>query len=226
MAGATIDGATSAKKPKTKIATNEGADDDDEASPTKAPLKKRGKAIKAEPADAEGGDADEDEEATPVKAAPKKRGKAAIKVEPAEAEAGDADTEATPAAESPKKGRTKKATGLSNTTEANGDAANNIAATTEVPTTTPKRKRGPNKPKDPNATPAKRAKKGAINNDNNAANAQPHANQNGSIFGGDANVKMEEDDQEDGDDRPLDASEQKMADDTLFGIYTSEEPAV
>ena len=237
MGGATLEGAILAKKPKAKAATNGDADDDDEATPTKAAPKKRGKAIKVESADAEGGgDADEDEEATPVKAAPKKRTKA-VKIEAADVEGGDADTEATPAAESPKKGRTKKATGVSNNTEANGDAANNNAATTEVVTTTtttaPKRKRGPNKPKDPNATPAKRAKKGANNNNNNgaaqndneAANGQLHANQNGSIFGGDADVKMEEEDQEEGDDRPLDAEEQKMADDTLFGIYTSGEPA-
>lgn len=197
---------TSAKKTKAKVATNGDADEDHEATPTtKAAPKKRTKAIKTETADAEGGDDDQDDEATPVKAAPKKRGKAAIKTEPADAEGGDADTEVTPSAESPQKA-------------------------------TPKRKRGPNKPKDPNATPAKRAKKGAnngastgtngaIENDNDAGNAQLHANQNGSIFGGDANVKEEEDDQEEGDDRPLDAEEQKMADDTLFGVYTTEETA-
>ena len=202
MGGATLDGAIPAKKPKTKVATNGDAEDDDEPAPTKAAPKKRTKAIKAEPADAEGGDADEDEQATTVKAAPKKRGKAAIKAEPVDAEGGDADTEVTPSAESPKKA-------------------------------TPKRKRGPNKPKDPNAPPAKRGKKGAANtnnnsaveNENGAASAQLHANQNGSIFGGDANVEMEVDDQEDGDDRPFDAEEQKLADDTLFGINTYEETA-
>lgn len=87
---------------------------------------------------------------------------------------GDADTEVTPNAESPKKA-------------------------------TPKRKRGPNKPKDPNAPPAaKRGKKGGaaadkknddnggaaeVENDNDAADAQLNYGENGSIFGGDAEVK-------------------------------------
>lgn len=210
------------------------------AAPT--PKKAKGKA-------AANGDADDDDEATPSKAAPKKRGKA-IKTELADAEGGDADTEVTPGAESPKKGRAKKRTGPSKN-DANGDtptkattnedATNDTAATgitTPTPTPTPKRKRGPSKPKDPNATPTKRAKKnanakvttsadGAAADDNNdAANTQLHGvetvaqtNGEGSIFGGDANVKEEE---QEGDDRCFDAEEQKMAEDELFNIYTTE----
>lgn len=180
----------------------------------------------------------------PTKVAPKKRAKA-IKTEPVDAEAGDADTEATPSAESPKKGRAKKTTGAAANTEANDDATakattngdtTNDAAATEVTAPTPKRKRGPNKPKDPNATPTKRAKKGAnagatAGADGDAANDQLHGdettaqtNGEGSIFGGDANVK-EEEGEEEGDDRPFDAEEQKMADDALFNTYTTEENA-
>ena len=201
--GATVDAATAATNPK----------------------KGKGKA-------ATNGDADVDDEATPAKAAPKQRSKA-IKKEPVDAEGGDADTEVTPSAESPKKGRTKKATAPANT-DTVGDATNGAAAT-EVITQTPKRKRGPNKPKDPNATRNKRAKKGAnaaattstddaIEND--AANTQLHGDEaaaqskgESSLFGADANAKKEE---EEGDDRSFNADEQKMADATLFDIYTTE----
>lgn len=211
IAGATIDGgaaATAPKKAKGKAANPENEDDNETAS---------------------------------TKAAPKKRGKT-IKTEPVDAEAGDADTEATPAAESPKKGRAKKATGAAvvkaeanDETPAkattNGDTTNEAAAT-EVITPTPKRKRGPNKPKDPNATPAKRAKKGAnagaaAGADGDAANAQLHGaqtNEEGSIFGGDENAKEEDEDQG-RDDRLQNAEEQQMADDALFNTYTTEEQA-
>ena len=182
----------------------------DAASTTNTPKKGKAKA-------AANADADDDDEATPTKAAPKKRGKA-IKTEPTDAEGGDADTEITPGAESPKKARAKKATAASKT-EVNGDGANDTAAT-EATTLTPKRKRGPNKPKDPNATPTKRAKKGAnaatkTNNNDDAANAQLNAdepNEGESMFGGDANIKTEnaEDGEEEGDDRPFDAEEQKL----------------
>lgn len=183
------------------------------------------------------GDTNDDDEATPTKAVPKKRGKA-VKIEHADAEGGDADTEVTPSAESPKKGRAKKSTAPLNT-DANADATNETTAT-EVITLTPKRKRkrGPNKPKDPNATPKKRAKKGANagstdsaaedNNTNNAANTELHGHETAaqtdgevSIFGGDANVKKEDQEEEEGDDRLLDATEQKMVDDALFNIYTT-----
>ncbi|CAD6578668.1 MAG: hypothetical protein ASARMPREDX12_008932 [Alectoria sarmentosa] len=186
---------------------------------------------------------EEDDEATPIKAPPKKRGKT-IKIEPVDAEGGDADTEVTPTAESPKKGRAKKSAGPSNA-DANGDTATkattngdatNDSAATDVTTATPKRKRGPNKPKDPNATPAKRAKKGANAgattgaDDSTAANAQLPGNETaartngeGSIFGGDANVKEEEEQEDKGDGRLFNAEEQKMADDVLFDIYPAEE---
>lgn len=210
------------------------------ATTATTPKKAKGKATNPE---------NEDEnEATPTKVAMKKRAKA-IKTEPVDAEAGDADTEATPSAESPKKGRAKKATGAAANAEANAEAngdatakattngdTTNDAAATEVTAPNPKRKRGPNKPKDPNATPTKRAKKGAnagatAGADGDAANDQLHGdettaqtNGEGSIFGGDANVK-EEEGEEEGDDRPFDAEEQKMADDALFNTYTIEEQA-
>ncbi|KAL9132911.1 MAG: hypothetical protein Q9175_005911 [Cornicularia normoerica] len=203
----------------------------DAGAPTTTPKKAKGKAATI-------GDADDDDEATSTKAAPKKRGKA-VKTEPADADAGDADTEITPSAESPKKGRAKKATGASST-HTNGDATNGTAAT-EVITPTAKRKRGTKKPKDSDATPIKRAKKGAnaevstntdsaADDDNNdAASAQLHGddtaaqtNAQGSIFGGDTKVKKEE-----SDDRTFDAEEQEMvddamADDALFNTYTTE----
>lgn len=207
MNGATVDAAAAATNPK----------------------KGKGKA-------ATNGDANDDDEATPAKAAPKKRSKA-IKTEPVDAEGGDADNEVTPSAESPKKGHAKKTTAPANT-DIDGDATNDAAAT-EVITPTPKRKRGPNKPKDPNATPTKRAKKGAnaaatasaddaIEKD--AAHAQLHGdeaatqtNGKGSIFGGDANIKgKEEAGEEEGDDRSFNAEEQKMTDAALLNIYTTE----
>lgn len=179
------------------------------------PKKAKGKATNPENED--------DDEVTPTKAAPKKRGKT-IKTERIDAEGGDADTEATPTAESPKKGRAKKGTGPSST-DANGD------------TPTPKRKRGPTKPKDPNATPTKRAKKGAnagtttgMNNaaaDNNDT-ANTHINEDetaaqtnggGSVFGGYDTVKKEE---EEHVDHPFDVEEQEMVDDALFNTYTTE----
>lgn len=190
----------------------------DAASTTNTPKKGKAKA-------AANADADDDEEVTPIKAAPKKRGKA-IKTETADAEGGDADTEITPSAESPKKGRAKKATAASKT-DMDVDAANDTAAT-EATTPTPKRKRGPKKPKDPNATPTKRAKKGVnaatkANNDD-AANTQLHtdeANEGDSLFGGDAKVKSEEG-EEDGEDRPFDAEEQKMVNDGLLSNTLTE----
>lgn len=202
MNGATVEAATAAtntKKSKGKAATN--------------------------------GDGDDDNEATPTKAAPKKRSKA-IKTEPVDAEVGDADTEKTPSAESPKKGRAKKNAVPPNTDTTNGDATNDTGAA-EISTPAPKRKRGPNKPKDPNAPPSKRAKKGAnaaattsaddaTEDNNDAANTQLHTE--GSIFGGDAHVKKEEDEDEveEGDDRIFDAEEQKMADEALLDEYTAE----
>ena len=168
------------KKAKGKATTDANPEDDDDPPPTQAPPHKRGKAIKTEPADAEGG---------------------------------DADNEITPSAETPKKGRAKKATAPDD----NGDSDK----VTQTNTPTPKRKRGPNKPKDPNATPSKRAKKGA-----NAV-AGANTEEQGSIFGGDGadGVKKEEDEGED-DDRPFDAAEQQMfkqaqADDALFGTDTA-----
>lgn len=48
-----------------------------------------------------------------------------------------------------------------------------------------------------------------------------------SIFGGDANVKEEEEDaEEEGDERAFNAEEQKKADDALFNTYTTEEQEV
>lgn len=189
---------------------------------------------------------EDDDEATPIKAPPKKRGKT-IKIEPVDAEGGDADTEVTPTAESPKKGRAKKSAGpahadangdTSTKATANGDATNDSAAT-NVTTATPKRKRGPNKPKEPNASPAKRAKKGANagatagGDDNDAASAQLQGNETaartngeGSIFGGDVNVKEEEEEDEKGDGRLFNAEEQKMADGALFDIYPAAEGEV
>lgn len=197
MSGAIFDGtaaATTGKKTKSKAAIN-GDVDDDEAVSTKAAPKKRTKALKAEPTDAE---------------------------------VGDADTEATPIAESPpKKSRATKTAGPSNTNANAGDATNDTPGT-EADGPTFKRKRGPNKPKDPNASPNKRGKKGA-----NAAITTPavddaQTNGEGSIFGGDANkVKKEggEDDNDDDDGRPFDAQELKMRDEALFDLYTAEEVA-
>ena len=194
----------------------------DAASTTNTPKKGKAKA-------AANADADDHAEATPIKAAPKNRAKA-VKTEPADAEGGDADTEITPSAESPKKGRAKKATAASKT-DMNGDSANDTAAT-EATTPTPKRKRGPNKPKDPNATPTKRAKKGAnaatkANNDD-AANTQLHTaetNEDESMFGGETKVNPEQDKEED-EERPLNAEEQKMVNDGLLSnTYTEGEVA-
>lgn len=192
------------------------------ASATAATPSKNSKRNKSKPA--VNGDAEDDDEATPTKAAPKKRSKA-IKIEPTDAEGGDADTEVTPSADSPKKDCGKKATGPAHT-EANADAV------TETTNPTPKRKRGPNKPKDPNAHPSKRAKKaGVAVATEDAANAQLHddaaaAQMNGeqSIFGGDSNIKDEEEEEEkeEVDDSPIDVEEQKMADDALFNTYLTE----
>ena len=186
---------------------------------TAATPSKKNKSKPAVNADAEDGD-----EATPTKAAPKKRSKA-IKIEPTDTEEGDADTEVTPSVESPKKDSGKKATGPAHT-ETNADAA------TETTNPTPKRKRGPNKPKDPNAHPSKRAKKAGVTvATEDAANAQLHddaaaAQMNGeqSIFGGDSNIKDEEEEEEkeEVDDSPIDVEEQKMADDALFNTYLTE----
>ena len=189
----------------------------DAAAPATTPKKAKGKA-------AVDGDAkNDDDEVTPTISAPKKRGKA-IKTEPADAEGGDADTEKTPSAEPAKKSRAKKGTAVSKT-EVNGNAPNDMA-TPEVTTPTPKRKRGPNKPKDPNATPTKRAKKGANattteTNGDNAANAQPHAGANfaGTIEGdsmldADTKVKNEGAEAEEGNDRPFDAENQNADNDT------------
>ena len=180
----------------------------DPASTTTTPKKVKGKA-------AANGDTDEDNEGTLTTAASKKRDKA-IKTEATEAEGGDADTKKTPTAETPKKGRAKKGTAASKT-DVTGDADNNTAATV---TPAPKRKRGPNKPKDPNATPAKRTKKGANAAKTTATVAQ--ANEGGSIFGGDTDVKKEEVDEEGGDNHPLDAEEQAMANHALMPDVESE----
>ena len=158
------------------------------------PKKPKGKAIVA---NGEGGEA---EEATSSTAAPKKRVKAA-KTEAADTEGIDADTEKTPSIETPKKSRAKKATAAPKS-DVTDDATNDTAAT-EAVTPTPKRKRGPNKPKDPNVTPTKRAKKGAKagittteSNEDNVANAQLGAGgdiaqtvEGTSMLGGSANVK-------------------------------------
>ena len=170
--------------------------------------KKKGKAVVNE----EGGDVDE---ATSSAAASKKRVKAAT-TESADTEGGDADTEKTPSIETPKKSRAKKATAAPKT-DVTGDATNEAAAS-EVVTPTPKRKRGPNKPKDPNATPTKRAKKGAKagitttqSNEHNVANAQVDAGgdiaqtvEGTSMVGSSANVKNG-DVKEDRDNRSPDA---------------------
>ena len=184
----------------------------DAAAMASTPKKPKGKG-------AANGDGDDGEEATPTVSASKKRVKA-VKTEPADTEGGDADTEKTPTAETPKKIRAKKATAASKA-EVTGDTANDTAAT-DVVTPTPKRKRGPNKPKDPNATPTKRAKKGAKagittteTNDDNTANAQVAGE---STFGGDAKAKNA-DAKEEGDSRPLNAEEQGMVDDTMLDTY-------
>ena len=176
----------------------------DAATMASTPKKAKGKG----PAN---GDGDDGEEASPTVSASKKRAKV-VKTEPTDTEGGDADTEKSPNAETPKKSRAKKATAAPKT-DVTGDASNDTAAA-EVVTPTPKRKRGPNKPKDPNATPTKRAKKGAKagittteTNDDNATNSQLHAGD--SMIGGDVKVKNEDADA--GDNGPLDAEEQDMA---------------
>ena len=182
----------------------------DAATTTSTPKKSKGKA-------AANGDGDNVEEASPTVAASKKRGKA-VKTEPADTEGGDADNEKTPTAETPKKSRAKKTTAAASKIDVTGDATNDTAATAVV-TPTPKRKRGPNKPKDPNATPTKRAKKGAKAgitttepNDDNTANAHLVGM---STFAGDAKVKNEDE----GDNRPLNAEEQGMADEAMPDTY-------
>ena len=186
----------------------------DAASTASSPKKAKGKG-------AANGDGDDGEEATPTVAAPKKRAKA-IKTESADTEGADADTEKTPSIETPKKSRAKKATSASKS-DVTGNVTNDTAAT-EAATPTPKRKRGPNKPKDSNATPVKRAKKGAKagittteSNENTVANAQLHAgdgiaqaSKGNSVSVGDAQIKNE-DAKDEGDSRPLDAEDQDMA---------------
>ena len=168
------------------------------------------------------GDGSDGEGDTSTVVVPKKRANS-TKTESADAENEQADTEKTPSAETPKKSRAKKATATANT-DATGEAASSTAPP-EVVTPKPKRKRGPNKPKDPNAIPTKRAKKGAKASitttspgyDNNAAYAQPHGGnpiaqsvEGKSIFGGDAMVKPQKA-KEEGGSRPLAAEDQGMA---------------
>ena len=141
----------------------------------------------------------------------------------ADTEGGQEEIKKTLSAETPKKIRAKKATATA-VTDATGEAGSSTAAG-EVVTPKPKRKRGPNKPKDPNATPTKRAKKGAKASitttsqgyDNNAAYAQPHGGnpiaqsvEGKSIFGGDAMIKTQKA-KEEGGSRPLAAEDQGMA---------------
>ncbi|KAM0796377.1 hypothetical protein BDR22DRAFT_524064 [Usnea florida] len=74
LAGAVLSNAattaTTPKKAKAKATTDGNGGDDDEQTPTKTAPKKRGKAIKTEPADVEAGDADT--EITPSAESPKK----------------------------------------------------------------------------------------------------------------------------------------------------------
>lgn len=197
----------------------------DAATGTSTPKKSKGKGVANE-------DIDDGDQATSSVATPKIRVKA-VKSEPADTEGGDADTEKTPSVETPKKGRPKKSTAASKPV-LTGEASTSTAAP-EAATPTPKRKRDPNKPKDPNATPTKRAKKGAKaglttteSNDNNAANAQLHAGgdaaqtvEGNSMSGGEANVKTEAVNDE-GDAAPLDAEGQDMA---MLDTHTEDQAA-
>ena len=189
------------------------------------PKKSKGKNIANEVGD--------DVEEPTSSAAASKKGVKAVKIEAADTEGGDADTEKTPSAETPKKSRAKKAT-TATKTDVTDDVSNDTAAP-EVVTPKPKRKRGPNKPKDPNATPTKRAKKGAKagitttdGKDNNAANAQLQAGGDfaqtvagNSMSGGDAKAKTE-DVNEEGVSHPLDAEDKDTA---MLDTHTEDQAA-
>ena len=186
------------------------------------PKKSKGKS----PANADG---DDGEDAGPSVSASKK-GVKTVKFASADTEAGDADTEQIPIVETPKKSRAKKATAASKT-DITGEVSNDAAAP-EAATPAPKRKRGPNKPKDPNAPPTKRAKKGAKagittteSNEHQVANAQLHADdgiaqsvEGTSMFGGDAKIKKEDA----MDEGPLDAEQTGMA---MLDTHTEDQVA-
>ena len=176
--------------------------------------------------------------ATTAKATPKKRSKA--KTPAAEIEGGDlADTEQTPAV-SPKKRAAGKAAAVAPADNVGGEEeAHDDGITNESPVK-PKRKRGPNKPKDPNAPPtAKRAKKNAnadasaiktegSPDDTAAANSQLQGNGNATSLFGDG-VKPVKSEVNDGDDEEEDrvftAEEQKLADEKLFATHDSDQEA-
>jgi hypothetical protein len=160
---------------------------------------------------------------TPTKATPKKGGRAAKAKTPGE---GEADDETTPSPK--KKGASHKPKDVPATevTSADADTGNCATAPQHAAATPTKKRRGPNKPKDPNAPPAKRAKKnaksdapvaaaappdGAIDEDSAAANALTDGIAESPLtsFFGDGNARIKTEDQQ-ADDVPLDEEEQKM----------------
>lgn len=161
-----------------------------------------------------------DQAETPTKATPKKGGRAAKAKTPGE---GEADDETTPSPK--KKGASHKPKDVPATevTSADADTGDCATAPQHAAATPTKKRRGPNKPKDPNAPPAKRAKKnaksdapvaaaappdGAIDEDSAAANDRNAEFPLTSFFGdGNARVKIED---QQADDVPLDEEEQKM----------------